>query len=168
MIARHPTWPVCVDLVPSVLCLLLVIFFVFSAALGMIATQEKLNLIVVWVMWLVKPSWNLAVLCLGTSMLENIAKDFLSLRRLPPTAHHGCHSSSVLTVKLGKTKELCFYASCHPMSFKVIQCVFYAFFSPSLEPASPGLFQKLGTACSLLELLANVLTQSAVLCLEER
>ena len=56
MIARHPTWPVCVDLVPSVLCLLLIIFFVFSAALGMIETQQKLNLIEVWVMWLVKPS----------------------------------------------------------------------------------------------------------------
>lgn len=34
MIARHPTWPVRVVLVPGVLCLFIVIFFVFSAALG--------------------------------------------------------------------------------------------------------------------------------------
>lgn len=33
MIARYPAWPVCVDLVPGVLCLLIVIFFVLSAAL---------------------------------------------------------------------------------------------------------------------------------------
>lgn len=54
-----------VDLVPGALCLFIVILFVFSTALGMIAAEPKLNLRVVWVMWLVKPSWNLAVLRLG-------------------------------------------------------------------------------------------------------